>query len=178
MYKGIGYCSQGDYLGCIVIPYYSEGALVYWKARKYIGSKAFMNPPETMFGVGKTQLIYNIDALGIYSTINLVESETNALTLGDNTISLGGKSISPWQLSCIIRSPAKTFNVLLDPGEMENHDAIKLAITLSKYKRVRNVRWEGTYDVNDLGKTITKRFIKSTPIKTTREFHRDKMQML
>ena len=179
-YRGVGYCYDGEYMGYIVIPYYHEGKLIYWKTRSYIGAKSFKNPDETMFGIGKSQLIYNIDALGIYNKVNIVESETNALTLGDNTIGLAGKSISPWQLSCLIKSPVKQFNIILDPDAQDK--ALDLAMKLTQYKKVKNVSWDNSgfekeYDVNDMGKSVTKWFIKHTPIRGYSELFRDKLNL-
>jgi len=178
MYRGVGYCYDGEYLGYIVIPYYRDGQLIYWKTRSYIGGKSFKNPDETMFGIGKTQLIYNVDALGIYSKVNIVESETNALTLGDNTIGLAGSNISPWQMSCLIKSPVQQFNIILDKDAQGK--ALDLAMKLTQYKKVKNVSWEITEkneDVNDMGKAVTKWFINHTPLSTYSDLFREKLNL-
>lgn len=173
--KGIGYCYDGPYYGFIVIPYYLRGELIYWKTRSFIGAKAFNNPDEEMFGIGKNNLIYNIDALALYNTVNIVESETNTLTLGDNTIGLGGKSISDWQFSCLIKSPVEKYNILLDPDAIE--DALNLSMRLTQYKRIKCVSWVGTQDVNDLGKRVAKYYIKHTPEKNYSQLLKQKLEL-
>lgn len=173
--RGIGYCFTGPYYGFIVIPYYLRGELVYWKTRSFIGIKAFNNPPEDMFGVGKSTLIYNIDALVLYNTVTIVESETNALTLGDRAISLGGKSISDWQLSCLIKAPVETYNIILDPDAYT--EALALSLKLIQYKEIKCINWAGTQDVNDIGRKVTKYYIKHTKKQTYSELLKEKLTL-
>src|SRR5690606_20249091 len=84
---GIGYCARGEYKYRIIIPFYEAGRLIYFNARQFIelGSK-FKNPAIEDFGIGKNMLMYNVDALAIYNKIYLVESATNAITLGNNAV--------------------------------------------------------------------------------------------
>lgn len=166
--RGIGYGTE-DLLGFIIFPYISEGKLKYYTCRKYIGDKAFKNPEESEVGVGKSDLIYNEDCLKIYKEVNIVESITNALTLDDNTIALGGKAISPKQLNILIKSGVENFNILLDPDAIE--ESYKLSLKLASYRMVRNVRWQGNYDVNNLGKKVTKYLIKRTPLMSYKELY-------
>lgn len=158
-YKGIGYCTVGPYANHIIIPYYLHNKLVYFTGRNLSkwGEK-FKNPKEEEVGIGKSTVIYNIDALYVYTSIYLVESATNALTLGDNAIGLGGKAISKNQLSTILRSPAKRFTIILDRDA--TLWAIKLGLQLSGHKEVRIVILPNKEDVNDLGKSKTLQYIK------------------
>lgn len=159
--RGFGYCSEGPLFGYIVLPYYLNGELIYYSTRRLlsIGPK-FDNPKIEDFGIGKSSLIYNIDALNYYSTIYVVESVFNAETIGDNAIALAGKSISPWQLSALIKSPATNFIILLDPDAYAY--AITLAMQLTNFKRVKVVLLPETQDVNSWGRDNTLTLVRKT----------------
>lgn len=157
--KGVGYCTTGDYEGYIIFPCYRNGKLIFFQGRKYLSNGPKMrNPPEEEFGIGKTEIIYNVDALYIYRKVNLVESITNAETLGDNTIAILGKVASQKQISEIISSPCEAIHIILDLDAVDN--AIGLAMQLVNYKRIKLIIPIDDRDVNDLGKSIVKRWIK------------------
>lgn len=159
---GVGYCTSGPYTGYIVFPYYRKGKLVYFQGRRYMGSGPKMkNPEEEVYGIGKSSLIYNEDALFIYKKIYTLESITNSLTLGDNTIGLSGKKISPTQYSKILSSPCEKIIIGLDPDAYD--EAIKLAMQLVHFKRVKVLKLPDEKDVNDIGKKATKEIEKVTP---------------
>lgn len=149
--QGVGYCTSGQYEGYIIFPFYEQGKLVFFQGRRFAGNGPKMqNPAEEDFGIGKTQLIFNKDALFIYRRIFIMESITNTLTLGDRGIGLLGKKPSTSQISTIIKSPCEELIILLDPDALP--EAIKLAMILCQYKKVKLIYWEGNKDVNDLGK--------------------------
>jgi hypothetical protein len=153
--KGFGYCIKGKYQGYIIMPFYYQGNLVYFNARNYLSNgPKFNNPEIEEVGIGKSQLIYNIDALSLYDEVNTVESVFNAETLGDNTIATGGKIISNYQTATIIKSPVKRVTMILDPDALK--ESINEALKLSDYKEVRIVQLPEDKDVNDIGRLPTK----------------------
>lgn len=157
--QGVGYCLEGPYAGYIIFPFYLKTRLVFFQGRKFMGGGPKMqNPANEEFGTGKTEIIYNQDALFMYSKINIVESITNALTLGDNTIAILGKSISPYQMKWLMKSPATHYTILLDDDALDK--ARQLAMQLCAYKKVRLVIMPKKKDVNDLGKKITLKLMK------------------
>lgn len=149
---GIGYCIRGDYMGYLIFPFYEKGKLVFFQGRRFASAGPKMkNPKEEDFGIGKSQLIYNKDALFIYDKIYVVESITNALTIGERAIALLGKTASSYQISCLIQSPCRRVVLMLDPDAVE--EALRLAMILSQYKEVKLVMWDDPdKDVNDYGK--------------------------
>jgi hypothetical protein len=160
--KGVGYCTKGEYQGYIIFPYFRKGELVYYQGRLFQGAGPKMkNPPDTQFGIGKSQVVYNLDAYYIYDKVYTVESITNALTIGDNAGSLNGKSISVQQLSSIIMAPCTTNIIILDPDAWRN--AIELGMQLAHYKKIKVVKLPDEVDVNDLGRNKTLKFVKATP---------------
>lgn len=157
--KGVGYCTDGKYGGYIIFPFYIKTKLVFFQGRKFMGSGPKMqNPSNEDFGTGKTEIMYNQDALFIYDRINVVESITNALTLGDNTVAILGKSISPYQFALLLKSPCTHITLLLDDDAMDK--ACKLAMMLCNYKKVRLVIMPKKKDVNNLGKKETLKLMK------------------
>lgn len=167
--RGIGYCLDGDYMGYIIFPFYRKTELVFFQGRKFMGGGPKMkNPANEEFGIGKTEIIYNQDALFLYHRINIVESITNALTLGDNTIALLGKHISPYQLMQILKSPCTYITILLDDDALD--EACNLAMQLVHYKKVRLVKMPKSKDVNDLGKIATKKLMQKTEYKNYNYF--------
>lgn len=152
--KGWGYSYTGKYLGHLIMPYYMGNELIYFNARKVIGAgPKFNNPPLDEFGIGKAHLVYNVDSLYLYDKIYLVESVTNAETIGDNTIATGGKNLSPFQKNLILKSPVKRVSIALDK---DGYDlALNLALQLCEHKQVKILEFEDDRDVNDLGRRKT-----------------------
>lgn len=163
---GVGYCTKGKYKNRIIIPYYENGKLVYFNARRILpeGPK-FQNPTaEELGGVGKSLLIYNIDALNIFNRVYLVESAINAITLGPQAVGLGGKVISNYQLSKIIESQCKEIIILLDDDAYKY--SISTALKLIFYKKVKVILMPKGKDVNDIGRKATLKLVKQEPFLT------------
>jgi DNA primase len=173
---GVGYCGTGEYANRIIIPYYSQGELIYFNARRYLdfGSK-FKNPSYEELGIGKNTILYNSDALAIYKKVRIVESATNALTIGPTAIGTGGKALSKNQISSIVRSPVEKVSIMLDPDAYDK--AIELGLELANYKKVKVVKFPEGKDVNDLGKKTTLELEKATPYKTYKELLKEKWEI-
>ena len=162
--KGIGFVNKvgSPYYGYLIIPYYAKGKLIYFTARKIfsLGPK-FKNPNLEDFDIGKSTLVYNMDALAIYSNVEIVESATNSLTLGSKALAFGGKKLSNSQISAILRSPIKKVTIILDPDALK--EAYELALKLYPHKRVKVLELPAEKDVNDIGKKATLEIKKTTP---------------
>ena len=159
---GVGYCITGEFALRIIIPYYINGKLVYYNARKVIDDDTvkFKNPPMDDVGIGKSLLIYNRDCLYTYKRVYMVESATNALTIGDMAFGIGGKTLSDYQFGDIVKSPCEEVVIILDPDAWGW--AIKAAMKLVWYKRVKLVKLEDETDVNTIGRDKTFEFIKKS----------------
>lgn len=163
--KGWGYCSSGEYQGYLIMPFYMGGNLVYFNARRFMGSgPKYKNPNIEKFGVGKSMVMYNADALAIYDKVYLAEGLFNADTIGDQGMASGGKKVSNWQVSMILGSKVNEVILVLDPDAIQ--DAIKIGLGIVFHKRVKILRLPDNQDVNDLGKEFTLELEKSTPYLT------------
>lgn len=162
--KGVGYCVKGEFSFRIIIPYYINGKLVYFNARKVIGddTSKFKNPPIDEVGIGKSLLIYNRDCLWVYKKVYMVESATNALTLGDRAFGIGGKVLSDSQLGEILKSPCEEVVIILDPDAWSW--AIKAALKLVGHKKVRLILLPDDLDVNNIGKKATLKLVKESKL--------------
>jgi len=178
--KGVGYCTSGKYKHRIIIPFYKKGKLVYFNAREFIqtGYK-HLNPGVEEFGIGKSMLSYNSDCLYIYKTVALVESAMNALTIGDRAFTIGGKIISEYQYSDIIKSPCEGVVIILDPDAY--WEALRTGLQLVNHKKVKVVnipkipskKEKGKFlDINDLGRKKVVEYIKQTPWQSYKDIYR------
>ena len=85
---GIGYvATEGPFFGYLIIPYYYKGMLRYYNARNVIGQgPRYNNPNKDITGLGKEFIIFNQDALDMYSSIFICEGAINALTMGEGIL--------------------------------------------------------------------------------------------
>lgn len=149
--KGWGYGTKDKYQGYLIMPIYQENRLVYFNARLYCGyGPKFNNPPIDDFGLGKSFIIYNIEALYTYKTVWIVESITNAETIGDNASAMSGKALSAYQINEIIKSPCEKLIIALDRDALDW--SIDLAFKLIDYKRIKILVMPENKDINDLGR--------------------------
>lgn len=174
--KGVGYCTEGEYAGYIIFPYYRKGELIYFQGRIYMGNGPKMkNPPSEIYGIGKSQIIYNEDALFIYNKIYAMESITNCETIGDNAVALSGKSISSYQYSQIIKSPFSDLVIILDPDAFDK--AISLALQAVHYKNTKVVLLPEGKDVNNIGRKLTKQLEKDAKYMDHRQLYKLKLNL-
>lgn len=151
--KGYGFCTHGKYAGAIILPFYKGGKLIYFIARRFIslGDDKFINPTEEEFGIGKSHILYNIDALAVYKNVRIVESVFNAETWGNNTVAILGKKPSGWQITQLIKAPVKRYTLALDPDAKA--EQLQLARELSLMgKTIKVLKLAEGEDVNSLGR--------------------------
>lgn len=153
---GWGYCNKDKYFGYIIMPFYRNGKLVYFNARRFLGTgPRFNNPLVEDFGIGKSMLMYNSDALLMYDRIFIVEGLMNARTIGDNAVSTGGKKVSNYQINMLIKAPVRKYIIAFDSDGYD--DAIDLAIKLQPFKKVKIMPFKDERDINDLGRLTSLR---------------------
>lgn len=173
---GIGYVPKGDMFGYLIIPFYYNGVLKYYNARKVIGNgPRYNNPTKDITGLGKEFIIFNHDALEMYRSVFICEGAINALTIGDRGVATMGKSISRYQLNQFIKSPVSHFIILLDPDAKEQ--AIALALKLVPFKKVKVVTLPEGKDVNDLKKSAVMKLVYKTRYQTYQDLIRMKNEL-
>ena len=157
---GIGYCNEHaenpkeDYFGYIIIPFKNKGVLQYFIGRDYTGNYLrYKNPDKTLTGVGKADLLFNEDALGMRKVCYVTEGWTDALTMGDSGVSTQGWSLSTRQKSLMLRGSCKRLVFVADKGFYKQ--AVHTAMPFLDHKEVFVVSLEdaeGGKDANEVGR--------------------------
>lgn len=175
--KGWGYCTEGNYAGYIIIPFYHEGQLIYFNARRYmLNGPRYNNPKIDDCGIGKNYIIYNIDALYLYKRVYLAEGAINAETISSTKgISTGGKKLSTWQISTILSSPIEEIVILLDPDAMLL--SYQYASAFKDYKKIKVVELPKGEDINSLGFIKSLKLISKTPWATHSSIYNRLMEL-
>lgn len=159
---GFGYCNEHDdnekqdYFGYIIIPFKVKGKLRYYIGRDYIGNYLrYKNPNKDEVGVGKTELVFNEDALDYRKECFVTEGWADAMTMGDNGISTQGWSLSVTQRNKMFKSRCRRFVFLPDKGFYLQ--ALQTAQPFLDHKEVYVVNLDeidGGKDVNELGREL------------------------
>lgn len=140
---------EQDYFGYLIIPLKSEGKLVYFQARNFLGSpKRYIFPKKELFGVGKSELLYNEDALFVKERVFLTEGFTDAWTMGPSGMGSMGIQLSPKQIGKILRSPCDEVVFVWDAGFLK--ESYKAALHIADHKKVKVLELKGG-DPNELG---------------------------
>jgi len=177
--KGFGYVKEspptskdpdeqaGDYYGYIIIPFKKEGKLVYWIARNFMNNRnlKYKNPPKGEFGIGKSELLYNEEAIRIHKKIFVTEGWACAETMGKKGVATLGWSLSDEQKRIIMSGVVEELVFLPDKGFYTQ--AIQTAMDfLDTIKTVKVVKMddfigEGN-DPNSIGKESVLELLKQT----------------
>lgn len=142
----IGYNDNPDskYFGCIIIPFFSNGTLIYFIARDYINPFPYLrykNPETEKVGVGKGEVLFNEDALYFYNSVAIVEGAIDAMTVGKFGVSTQGWKLSDIQIGKILEAPVKSLYFIPDLG-VDNKGvtfldyAYKTALRFVDYKKI------------------------------------------
>jgi len=169
---GVGYVAEHaaegkeDYFGYIIIPFQFRGKLTYFLGRDYIGNfLRYKNPPKTLFGVGKAEIIYNEDALELRKVIFITEGCFDALTIGKHGIATMGWSLSEQQKQKILQSDVELLVFVPDVGFYG--EAIKTAMAFLGHKDIKVLDIDKLKafgkDANDIGYDKIIQLTKQTP---------------
>jgi len=160
---GLGYVNKSheefikDFFGYIIIPFKKDGKLYYYIARDYIGNGIkYKNPAVTDFGIGKSELLFNEDALN-KDVVFATEGWACATTLDDKNhggTAILGNTLANLQKTKIISSPCSTVVIAGDVGFYKH--SIKMGMELMNYKDVYVLNMDKLKaygkDPNDIGK--------------------------
>lgn len=142
---------EGKWLGRIIIPFKIKGKLVYYIGRTFLGEDPkYLNPISTDVGVGKSELLYNQDALYTDTKGYLVEGVMDAETVGDNCVASLGWKLSNHQVSLISNSRWKELHIIPDRG-FENQAMATALFFIGKMDVYIHSLPAGAKDVNDCG---------------------------
>lgn len=158
-----------DFYGYLIIPFISRGQLVYYLGRDFLNRDKkykYKNPKKEVVSVGRSDLIYNEDALRKYKTIYLSEGTLCAQTMGVQGVATLGWSLSPVQKSKILKSNIEEMVVAADIGFYKK--AVQAMIPFLEHKKIKIINFERPElakfggDVNDVGRDIYLSAVKKT----------------
>jgi len=175
--QGIGYCDEHykaqadesskeafrkDYYARLIIPFKRSGKLIYYIARSILPNEPlrYKNPSVDDVGIGKSELLFNEDALNIYDDVWLFEGVFDALTIGSHCVSSQGWALSKEQIAIIRRSGCKRLWFAPDKGFYKKAVETSLQFIESE-KEIYVINFDNILpnspdlkDANELGKEL------------------------
>lgn len=186
---GVGYCDQVDedikmdFFGRIIIPFKRRGLLAYYIGRTFIDDYIrYKNPPTEKTGTGKSDLLFNEEALELCDSVYLVEGWSDACTLGSAGLSYQGNIISTIQKNSILKSPVREI-VLIPDGDGFYRQGLDMARDFIPHKKVKVLNMTSFYeqglgkDVNLIGKERVLQLEKQTDWLTMGTLYREFMKL-
>jgi DNA primase len=150
----LGYASEGDYMGRIIVPSFDEkGDVNYYLGRSFTTSKLKYKNPD----IPKTEIIFNEGLIKWDSTIYLVEGTFDHMVVPNSIPMLGKVLTDKLYYKIFERANAKVV-VCLDPDAWD--DAIKIYKRLNSGRlreKIRVVRLPDNYDISDIHKKLGKK---------------------
>lgn len=174
---GLGYCIEqnkvaaDNYFGYIIIPFKRDGLLSYFIGRTFIDSyPRYKNPNRSTCGIGKSDVIFNEEALLLNDTVYQTEGWACAATIGPAGFSIQGTTPSTIQKNIVIKSGVKEVIIIPDAGFYKK--GLEAAVDYINYKKVKVLnldlfQQEGRgKDVNEIGKESVLGLAAETPYAT------------
>lgn len=124
----LGISTDKELVGRIISPFFENGVLRYYVARKFTGpGPRYKNPSLSEWGVGKSELLYNYDSALRNSDngITIVEGVYDVYAVGKHAVGLLGKRASDVQISKILLMDPKRISISLDSDATD--EAFELA---------------------------------------------------
>lgn len=141
---GFGYCNKkhenddDNYFGYIIVPFKKRGKLQYFLGRDFVGNfRRYKNPKNETFGIGKSELLFNEDALELYKRVFVLEGWSDAMTIGKEATATLGWSLSSIQKSKYMKSRADELCFVADKGFYKK--AVQVAMDYLDVKKIVRV---------------------------------------
>jgi len=125
------------------VPFINKGKFTYFLGRDFLNRDKkykYKNPSKNDFGVGRSEILFNEDALMKYDKVYLSEGVFCAKTIGEQGIATLGWSMSPIQKNKIIKSHSKELIVAADVGFYKK--AVQAMIPFLPFKNIKVVNFE------------------------------------
>jgi hypothetical protein len=155
---GVGFCAEEDpdprknFLGYIIIPFKRDGSLIYYIGRDFIGNfQRYKNVANGDAELGKSEVLFNEEALQLEPKIYVTEGWSCAATIGKAGISQQGSVPSVIQRNMIIKSPVE--EVVLVPDALFYPQGLTAARVLMTHKKVKVINMDRFHEMG-LGKDV------------------------
>jgi len=174
---GVGYVDvEGEFFGYLIIPLRRNGDIYYFIGRDFIGNfPRYKNPSVSEYGVGKSELLFNEEALTLHNKIYILEGWADAATIGSEAVATQGTVLSDAQTSIILSSQIE--DVIIVPDGFFYKAGLENASKFVGRKRVKildldDYSTEDKKDVNSLGLSLILELEQHTPyINNLHEFY-------
>jgi hypothetical protein len=131
----VGYCGLGIYKWRLIIPAFEDGKATYFVSRAFMAGvePPYRNPDEEECGIGKSEVVFNIDGAREQGMAVVCEGVFDAMRVGKAGVAIFGTSISDTQVLKLLSPPLiKEFCVMLDQDAIKS--AVKIAGLLKSYR--------------------------------------------
>lgn len=121
IHYNLHFATEGKYANRLIFPVYENRKLMYWQARAmYDEAPAGMryikvlNPPKEPGAPGSKDVVFNLDLACEFEKVVITEGPIDAIKAGPEAVATFGKTISPVQVSKLIKAGAKEFVLMWD----------------------------------------------------------------
>lgn len=124
----VEYCKDHPYKDRIIFPVYINNRRVYFQARCVadFGFPRYINPKKEDILLGKSEVVFNLDAIPKTGTCVIFEGWLNAVSINTNGVAIFGKYASEIQIELLLSKQCSEYIVFLDL------DAKNLSLTLAE----------------------------------------------
>lgn len=168
------YTQNGDIWGeRIIVPFKSySGELLYYQGRDYTQQSElrWMNPSNEDVPFGKSEVIYNEEALYIFDKVFICEGAGDVWEL-HNAVATQGKQPSPYQLHKLTKSNALEYYLVFDPGAWR--DTVEAGFTLLATGKPVFLIEMTDGDANEVGKDEVERLCENAVLLTYDNFEQE-----
>ena len=155
---GVGYVNTEDvnpkenYLGRIIIPFKREGCLIYFIGRTFIDDyERYKNPAKEVCNVGKSEVLFNEEALYLEPKVYVTEGWSCAATIGRKAVSQQGSTPSVIQRNMILKSPVS--ELVIVPDANFYLQGLQTAKYFMEHKKVKVVNMD-QFEIDGIGKDV------------------------
>lgn len=132
----LGLSTEDKLAGRIIIPFFERGQFIYYVARSFMGaSPKYINPNEKKLGIGKAEILFNIDTAREAEEIYICEGVFDAIAVGTFAVAILGKSLSDDQAYKLISTGCKSVTVMLDSDAKS--EAFQIGAKLQSFVNVK-----------------------------------------
>jgi hypothetical protein len=160
---GVGYCGLGEYKRRVVIPCYEGDKVVYFSARTFMGGKpVYKNPDKSETGMGKEEVVFNIDGAAVEGCAVICEGVFDAIRVGRAGVAVFGTELHDEQFYKLHHAKVKKYYVLLDRDLPGIEAALKMARKLKSHQSEVSVVFPPQGDPSDYPRQVIGQWLSAS----------------
>lgn len=172
---GFGGCVLGKYSGCLIIPTYNNGKLVFWQARDTL-NRPDVPKYRSPVGHSATNGLFNLDQAVKHPEVIICEGAFSSMRVGEDAVATFGNKISIKQINLLKEHGVKRVVLCFDPDTWHLPEAVverggggtppiipAVQTLIAHFERVRVVRLIN-FDPDDLGTVSVRGLIEDAAV--------------